>query len=509
MSTNRTFILVCVLAVTAIGAVGAWIAGARIVSPAEAAARTAPPTPSPILVPVESRVLSSEIVTRGTARFGLPQPISIAPSILKADRPGLITTLPTLNAQFKEGDVLLTTSGRPVFILQGDTPAYRDISPGNSGSDVRQLKEALKRLGFSPGPIDAPYDQQTSAAVSAWYTKQGFQPFGPTAEQLVQLKALEIAYGDATKVKLTAEAAAATSALAVRAARTKADYADKTARADVATRISDRALIVLDPRALQTARIAADANLELARSATQSAELDSAVAIQAALDAQTIGKFDAELAAERANQLAAELDIAKKKLGVQIALDEIVFLPSLPVRVDSVAVAIGSPASGPVMAVTDNQIVIDSSLPLDVARLVKPGTHVVIDEPAMGIKAEGTVEAVDPTPGTHGVDGYHIYFAVRVAETPTPLHGFSLRLVIPIESTKGSVTAVPVSALSLSTDGASRVQVERNGELEYVRVEPGMIADGYVEVTPVENALEPGQLVVVGANNNSTTQTKP
>ena len=84
METKRISVLFSVLAVAAVGAVGGWVASSRIESPADMAARAAPPTPSPILVPVEERVLSSNVVTRGTARLGLPQPISIAPSALKA-----------------------------------------------------------------------------------------------------------------------------------------------------------------------------------------------------------------------------------------------------------------------------------------------------------------------------------------------------------------------------------------------------------------------------------------
>ena len=112
------------------------------------------------------------------------------------------------------------------------------------------------------------------------------------------------------------------------------------------------------------------------------------------------------------------------------------------------------------------------------------------------------------TPGTHGVDGYHIYFEVRVDETSTKLEGFSLRLTIPIKSTGESVTVVPISALSLAADGTSRVQAEKNGALEYIVVEPGMSADGYVEVTPVKGTIAPGQLVVVGYKNpeNNTRQ---
>jgi multidrug efflux pump subunit AcrA (membrane-fusion protein) len=100
------------------------------------------------------------------------------------------------------------------------------------------------------------------------------------------------------------------------------------------------------------------------------------------------------------------------------------------------------------------------------------------------------------------VDGYHIYFAVRVDEASTPLQGFSLRMTIPIESSAGEVLTVPVSAVSLAADGKSRVQVQDNEALRYVNVEPGLAANGFVEVRPLEGQLDPGQLVVVGSGPN-------
>lgn len=509
MSKNRTIVLFCVLGLVAVTAAGGWVAGERIVSPAEAAARTAPPTPSPILVPVEKRVLSSEIVTRGTARFGLPQPISIAPSALDANAPGLITTLPAVNTQFKEGDVMLTAGGRPVLVMQGAIPAYRDLVPGVSGQDVRQLEEGLTRLGFDPGPVDGAYDAETSAAVAKWYASVGHEPFGPTEQQLANFRVLELGVGDATKLKLAAAGAAAAADMAVKAARAKADSVNKVAAADVSAKIAERALIVLDPRQLAFARTAADEKLEMARAAVTAAKWEGQVTVQAALDGQKVAEFDAQLTAERADRLAAELEIAKHKLGVQLPIDEIVFLPALPVRVEQVMGLVGGAASGPVMAVTDNQVVIDASLPLDAAPLVKPGMEVAIDEQALGIKAKGVVNMVAETPGTRGVDGYHFYFAVRVGEASSPLQGFSLRLTIPIESTKGAVTAVPISALSLAADGTSRVRVKKNGALEYLAVQPGLAADGFVEVAPVEGSLEPGQLVVVGNHNNENSNTQP
>lgn len=546
MVTKRFLVLFCVLGFAAVLAVGGWLVSSRIESPADVAARAAPPTPSPILVPVEERVLSSNIVTRGTARFGLPQAVSIAPSALKAGA-GLIATLPLRNTQFEEGGVMLTASGHPLFVLQGELPAYRDLVPGSSGEDVRQLEQGLKRLGFDPGRLDGTYDQQTSAAVAAWYQSAGWEPFAPTREQLVAVRTLEQDLGDARKRQVAAAAAAAAALPAVESARATAEHNNQAAAAELAAQIAARALIVLDPRQPKTAREAADAKLrvaqaaahrtqlegelavqaaardveaaareaqllaeqtrlaaepvELATAAVKSVRLEGELAVRAALDALRVAKLDAQLAAEHVDRLAADLAMARGKLGVQVPADEIVFIPALPVRVHEVTARVGDPLRGTVMSVTDNQLVIDSSLPLNAALLVKPGMSVAIDEQALGIKATGVVAWVANTPGTHGVDGYHIYFEVRVTETPIRLEGFSLRLTIPIEASKGAVTAVPVSALSLAADGTSRVQVANNGALEYIVVVPGLSADGYVEVTPVNATLAPGRLVVIGYGN--------
>lgn len=241
--------------------------------------------------------------------------------------------------------------------------------------------------------------------------------------------------------------------------------------------------------------------IRLADAATAAAAREGERAVRAALEAQKLAEYDLKLATQRAEQATAEYDLAKKRLGVQIPADEIVFLPSLPVRVQEISAAVGAPATGTVMSVTDFRLAVDSGLPLDTAQLVKPGMKVSIDEPALGIKATGVVAMVAASPGTRGVDGFHFYFETRVDDTPVPLDRVSVRLTIPVKSTQGEVTAVPVSALSLSVDGVSRVQIDNNGVLEYVTVKPGLSAGGFVEITAVEGKLVPGQLVVVGYKN--------
>ncbi len=119
-----------------------------------------------------------------------------------------------------------------------------------------------------------------------------------------------------------------------------------------------------------------------------------------------------------------------------------VFIPTLPVRVEQVTGTVGGAASGPILSVTDNQIVIDSALPLEAAPLVRPGMEVAIDEPTLGIKTKGKVENSRRDPRYARGDGYHFYFSVRVGEVTMPLQGFSLRLTMPIKSTAGEVLAV-------------------------------------------------------------------
>ena len=573
---KRITIMYALLACVASAAGAAWFVGGRIESPADVALRTAPPPPSPILVPVERRLLSSDVITRGTVRFGLPQQIAIAPSPLKTG-PGLITSLPVKNTQINEGDVLLTASGRPVFVLLGQIPAYRDLTPRQTGDDVRQLKEALRRLGFDPGLVDGVYDQRTSAAVADLYKAKGWDAFGPTPDQLHAVRLLEREYADALKAKAAAEAAVTNAGLAVAAARAaafhatraaalessvrtpdqnapdrrgqslavqneraRAAHANTAAEAEVTALTADRALIVLDPRQPETARAAANAKLEVAlaarerirlegelairnaereasltgervevaRAAQYSARTEGERAIRAAQDGQRLAALDSKMASERADQAAADLEPARRKLGIQMPIDEFVFIRSLPVRVEEVTAAIGAVATGPLLSVTDNQLAIDSALPLDTAALVRPGMRVRIDEAALGIQATGVVETVAATPGTRNVDRFHVYLNVRVESTTTPLEGASVRLTIPTESTKGEVLAVPVSALSLTTDGTSRVRTRTANGLEYVTVRPGLSAGGYVEVAPLDATLIAGQLVVVGTEATTPRDTK-
>ena len=249
---KKQSVVAVAIAVVVGAAAAGWVAGGRISSPAEVAARTAAPVASVITVPVERRSLSSEILTRGTVRYGTPHAVVLPASLLKPTQ-GVVTTAPRKGAQLREGSLALALSGRPVLVLRGRQPAYRDLRSGLSGTDVRQLEEGLRRLRFSPGPVDGVFDTRTEQAVAAWYITSGWLPFGPTDEQLTKLR---VGRGEAFQSQadlVTAREAVAAGQAAVSAARERARIAQSTASrapfldaASVATGRQSRAAAAAD-----------------------------------------------------------------------------------------------------------------------------------------------------------------------------------------------------------------------------------------------------------------------
>ena len=99
--------------------------------------------------------------------------------------------------------MLMQVSGRPVLVLEGSVPMYRTLGPGASGDDVKQLKQALSRLGFYPGDTTAP-TAGAASAVTRWYKSKGFPAEEPSADKQ-QLGVLEQAVLSAQQQLLAAK----------------------------------------------------------------------------------------------------------------------------------------------------------------------------------------------------------------------------------------------------------------------------------------------------------------
>lgn len=169
---GRRAILAIVAAVSVLSAGIGWVAGQRIKSPAEIAADQQPPDPSLITVPVERRVLSQNVVVRGTVRSS--DAVELAVSSTEGST--IITRLVKASGdEVVEGDVIVEVAGRPVIVLQGELPVFRNLIPTLEGPDVKQLEEALVRLGHQPGDVDGVYDSATADAVADLYLDLGYR----------------------------------------------------------------------------------------------------------------------------------------------------------------------------------------------------------------------------------------------------------------------------------------------------------------------------------------------
>jgi hypothetical protein len=183
MALTRRKLATLVGGVIVLSVVATLLASMLIRSPAEVAARTAAPAATTILVPAEMRKIETKVVTRATGKYGSPRDLILVKSPLKVG-PRAVTSLPEVGAKLDEGSVVMTVSGRPVFLFRGAQPSYRDLGPGVRGPDVLQLEQALVRLGLNPGPVDDLYDMRTGRAVLELYRRAGIRPYIASVAEL-------------------------------------------------------------------------------------------------------------------------------------------------------------------------------------------------------------------------------------------------------------------------------------------------------------------------------------
>ncbi len=341
---NRRRLAGVAIGVVVASSVGGFAVGSRITSPAEVAARTAPPTAAPILVPVERRVLASDVVTRGTGRYGSPQKLAVAASALKPAA-GLIAELPVIGAELTEGDRVANASGRPLFVLVGPRPMSRDLGPGLTGDDVMELEQALTRLGFDVGPVDGTYDEATEAGVAAWYSANGFTAFTATPDQLAAIRARESELAAASIDKIMADGAVATAQASLEAARAAAESAarhqESTLRSVERTRLEGQATVTAADNEVAFRKAALDAMRAgglprgtAAEIAVAEADVAASTANQVAVratgaravaDAETAmnqapARRDAAVGAAAAADAAAQADVAAKQAALEALL---------------------------------------------------------------------------------------------------------------------------------------------------------------------------------------------
>ena len=197
---RRRRVLFWVAGAAALLAIGGLIGSSFVKSPQEIAATTAAPTPTPTTAKVVSRVVTSSVQMRGVV-YPATQ-YDVDPSAPESDSAASGTGSPAggsaaggssatgggssgnvyisgldvaAGQTISNGERLAGIDGQPLFALAGTVPAWRDITPSQSGPDVAELQKALSSLGYYQGG-DTPgyFGTATEDAVALYYEHLGY-----------------------------------------------------------------------------------------------------------------------------------------------------------------------------------------------------------------------------------------------------------------------------------------------------------------------------------------------
>ncbi|MCL2453962.1 MAG: hypothetical protein FWD18_01475 [Micrococcales bacterium] len=477
-----------------------------IKSPMQVAAELAPPTASAITVPVELREIANAVTVRADVGYQDPFELTVNPG-----SGGSVVTghIPQVGTELAVGQVALEVVGRPVIVLPGELPAYRDLRAGMSGPDVVQLRQALASVGISTGNTsNDTYDATLARGVATLFSRAGYSAPDPDEGRAATLKA---AQADVT----SAQQNAATARRTLDAARRGASQINIVA-ADGAVATAQARLAYWDaecPKPPADRDPTADLDCTPPGRVALLEVLNNALAGRRALSTPP-DTAEAQAVLTTANTALADartaLTQAQNDSLTPLLASEVVFIPTMPVRVDETYVRRGSQVDGAFATVSGATFQATSNVAVDDADLLTVGAagtmtvqNEIFDVAVLSITSATLTD--DQGNDTGRVDPARRKVVFSFGDLTTDqqvLLGYAgnVRVRIPVSSTDGKVLAVPLAALSAGPDGTSRVEVKDGTSTRLVPVKTGLAAGGYVEITWSQEPLREGELVVVDAS---------
>lgn len=443
---RRRRLLATVLLVSTAVTVGGLVAARYVRSPEQALADIGPPPAAPILEPVERRVLSETVTLRGKVAAEGSAIINVSSLAGVGADLAVVTAVPVVaNQEVAPGDIVLEMSGRPVILLQGAVPFYRDLQPGDHGDDVARLQQSLTAIGYDLAP-DGEYGPATAAAVERLYADRGYE--APTV-------------GDPAAVKEASRAVLS------------AQYALDDAKAAVARRQGELA---------QRAQKSAELDLDLARERWQ--EL-----------AETTGP-----SLPRSEVLLVpDATVVVRRVGVEVG-----FTAGTERTSDKDKQGPETPDG--TLSFSWGKLTATAVVTSDHRKLLRPDMTVDVVDQLGAWSGAGRVAAVADEPAKiDGVTGFPVTVVAASGDFPSSLVGSGVRITVSSAKTQTPILVVPLAALASSPGGQAVVDRVRDASRERVTVTVGAQGDGYVEVTPdTPHGLQVGDSVVVGLTSKST-----
>lgn len=442
-----------------------WIIGVQVQSPADVAAGHTAPRASLVTVPVEMRALTATVVAQGTVSYGAPREITLS-GVVAAESDGDEASSQLVTKAPTAGSTL----------REGDVLLEVSGRPVFVATGSVPMYRTLRR-GSTGDDV-----RQVRRAMRRLMPSRNLASTGPFNDSLIG--AVEAWYRQKGYVATGPSSAARTQLRQLEQAVTDAGAAN-TAGGDA-----------------QPA--------ETGRSETRAAP-GNAGGAKALADAR------------------ADLSAFRKTYGVSVASGEILFLPKLPTRLDTVTIKAGATASGVIGTVADPVLVINGDIGSEDADLLKKGLPATLEsttgasfkatltglgssvalapaESGGGSSGDGAGEPAagaaeeDASGDAEVATGTPIRLKPRDPKKLARFAGEAVKITIRVGGTEGKVLTVPVAAVFTSADGRARVSVQTTaGTSRDVPVTTGLSTQGNVEITPESGeTLKAGDRVVVG-----------
>ncbi len=437
----RRFLLMAVAVAVLAGA--GLVASLWVKSPGQRAAEQSPPSASVVTAALQEKMLEKAVVVRGKVVASSRVAVTGASTSTAAQSRRVVTAVAVaVGGAVTSGTVLGTVSGRPLIVLSGSAPAYRDFVPGISGDDVSQLQAALVEVGvLRSAGTSGTYDRATEAAVTQLYASKSMKPLTTADLDPTQTSRIE-----------DLETSVRAAQRAVEDARTALGAAPAGADRSVAVRTLTRAQEDLSAaqKALSAVRAAAGVILPLSEVvfAPMPALVQSVVAA-----------------------VGTDLSSASDPTIMTLAAGTMTVQGVVPTgSQDGIATGLAA-------TVTD-----DATATSKAATVTSLGAYQAAGDAATGVQTAG----------------YPVTVTIPEAMMASWI-GRNVRVRIVVGATSAKVLVAPLTAVRSNDDGTSFVVVVDGSTQRQIAVRTGLVAAGEVEVTPVESgALSAGTKVRVG-----------
>ena len=448
-------------------------------------------------------VIATETLS-GTLGYGSADPVVFRSSddgvvTVQGLAAGFVTDIVNDGVFVQAGDVLYEINTEPVVVLQGDLPQYRPfVSSMSDGPDVLQLEQSLSDLGYDPDgdiTIDEDFTSATADAIERLQEAIGAEEtgrfdlgaviFSPTAVTYVAETLVDIsdAVQEGTPIVATSKPIMGT-------VTGIAEEGSILGRGDTLVEI-DR-----EPVVLMFGDIPAFRTLAVDVKGDDVFQLEeNLVALGFGDEEGFVVDGDYDSATARA-VTAWQVSVGASPDGV-VNLGDVYFTPTT-LRVGQNQVAIGDAVANgtPIMTTSVSSTFVTVELSTDDQDLVEVGDTVTVELPSGEqesalVTEVGTVVLANQQGGT--------YFEMTVTlDDPDAAPGLDEAPVdvIVVGDRADNALTVPVTALLALAEGGYAVEVvDAQGTTTLVAVDPGLFADGFVEVT--STSLEPGMVVLV------------